>query len=62
MDTAVEELFAEFGSSVPAVTVAVLLDSELALNVAAFTLMVITATLPTVSELMVHDTVVVAAV
>jgi hypothetical protein len=62
VDTAVEELFAEFGSDVLAVTVAVLLERELALKVVAFTFMVITATLPTVRELMVHDTVVVAAV
>jgi hypothetical protein len=62
VDTAVEELFAEFGSDVLAVTVAVLLERELALKVVAFTFMVITAMLPTVRELMVHDTVVVAAV
>jgi hypothetical protein len=61
VDTAVEELFAEFGSDVLAVTVAVLLESELALKVAAFTFMVIPATLPTVRELMVHVTVVVPA-
>ena len=45
-----------------ALTEAVLLESELALKVAALTLMVIAATLPTLRELMVHDTVVVAAV
>ena len=47
MDIAVEVLLAEFGSEVVLVTVAVLVVSELALNVAAVTLIVTTTSWPT---------------
>src|ERR1700730_711801 len=55
--TEVEELLVRLGSEVVELTVAVLLDRELALNVVALTLMVMMAVLPTLKLPRSHVTV-----
>jgi uncharacterized membrane protein len=57
-----EVLFAEFGSEVVALTVAVFVEPDVELKVAARTLIVTTAVLFTLKLPRLHDTVVVAAV
>lgn len=62
MEVALEVLFAEFGSLVVEVTVAVLVESDEELNVLAVTLIVMRAELPTPRLLREQLRVVVAAV
>ena len=57
LDIAVEELLVRLGSEVVELTVAIFVEVEAELNVVAFTLMVMTAVLPTLKVPSVHVTV-----